>query len=89
MATKGQWVKVTGGDAGAYFDGREWIPFECIGCMFARGILDPNDRVSIPAAKRGLAKLEGRANNPKYVRHDRNIHNEWIKAGKPTGRTLR
>jgi hypothetical protein len=84
MAIKGQWVKVTGGDQGIYFDGYKWIPFECVGCMFAKGIIKPTDRLQL-VEKAVICNrlLNSRANNPLYIKHDREIHNKWILDGKP------
>ena len=80
-ATKGQWTKVTGGDSGAYFNGSRWVPFECIGCMIAKGLVKPVDRINLTLAAHN--SLKNRANDSEYIRHDKSIHNAWLKAGKP------
>lgn len=81
---KGQWVKEVGGDSGAWFNGRKWVPFECLGCMFAQGIIKPADRLGGEAYPAMYRVLKARATNPDYMRHDKIVHNRWILAGKPT-----
>lgn len=82
-ARKGQWVKQTGGDSGAWFNGRRWVPFECIGCMYAKGILKPTDRLGGEVFPTMYRVLKTRATDPGYVRHDKDVHNAWLQAGKP------
>jgi hypothetical protein len=78
---KGDWSKVTGGDAGAFYDGHHWVGFDCIGCMFASGILEPLRRVQLGDVATQV--YDAMRNNKQYG-HDRLLHNAWLAAGKPT-----
>ena len=83
MRLKGQWAKVTGGDHGAYFDGRKWQPFECVVCGLSAGVIRPLDRLQlVDVAPFVFRALRGRAKNPKYLRHYANPHDAWLRENK-------
>lgn len=72
----GRFYKVVGGDFGIYWASGRWHRFDCIGCMYATGILRPEDRIAGP--------LPIQINNlPVEHRHDRELHADWLQKGKP------
>ena len=73
----GQWTKAIGGDFGEYYKSGQWHRFECIGCMFANGLLKPSDRIQGRNPSNKLNQM------PVEHRHDPKIHGDWLKAGKP------
>lgn len=74
----GAYVKATGADWGFYFDGKKWIQFECVGCVFALGLADPKLKENFGDHTR----LNWKKHNF-VIRHDTNIHNNWLQTGKP------
>ena len=76
MRKNGQFIKVVGGDFGVYFKSGKPIRFECIGCMYAEGILKPTDRIQ------GFLP-QGFNMMPVMHRHDIAIHKKWLLDGKP------
>lgn len=73
----GQFFKAVGGDFGCYWKNGRWHRFDCIGCMYAAGILRPADRLSGPMPMQ-LSYLTVEH------RHDPILHADWIQKGKPT-----
>lgn len=73
----GDFIKVEGADWGAYWDGKKWMRFECLGCAYAAGVLTGKrlQRGSFLYVKLGK-------NN--QIKHTPAIHNKWLEQGKPT-----
>jgi hypothetical protein len=82
-AQRGDWTKETGGDGGIFYDGHRWLPFECVGCMHACGLINPLARRGGESFAMMQRILRDRAHNHNYMRHNRVIHNAWLAAGKP------
>lgn len=75
----GQFYKVVGGEFGIYWKDGRWHRFDCIGCMYAAGILNPTDRLGGPPPI-NLSFI------PVEHRHDVALHADWLRAGKPIKR---
>lgn len=77
---KGQYHKVVGGNFGAIWNGKKWERFDCDGCLAAAGIIHPHDRFQGPPTPKAVEALRyGKV----IHRHDRKIHSQWLKDGKP------
>ena len=72
--TTGDYMKAEGADWGAYWNGKIWVYFQCVGCEYARG----NAKKRIQNSKR--VKL-GKWNQEHT--HNKELHNQWIQSGKP------
>ena len=75
----GTYIKAIGADFGLYCDGTKWISFQCLGCAIAQGLIIPSLR---------LINSDHPALNMKVgykftALHNKDIHNKWLKAGKP------
>lgn len=75
--TKGTYIKPEGANWGLYFNGKKWVSFECLGCVIAKGLIIPSQRIN---PNNRLNKKIGR--NFTEL-HDKEIHNQWLKDGKP------
>jgi len=77
---EGDYVKAVGADWGLIFHNHTWISFECIGCIYARGMakhrLQNGDFSNKFLARIGYNFL---------YRHDKELHRKWLEAGKPIG----
>lgn len=81
MCKNGSWIKATSGDFGVYYKGGKPVRFECIGCMFAQGLLHPYERLQGAHLPQNFSSL------PVMHRHDVEIHKQWLLAGKPVKRS--
>ena len=75
MAKNGQFYKAVGGDQGAVKLNGRWHRFDCVGCMYAKGIINPVDRLQGVAINLNALQVE--------YRHEPEAHTAWLKAGKP------
>ena len=76
----GDFIKVEGADWGAYWDGKQWVRFQCFGCAYAQGYLQ-GKRLSNGDFK--TVKVGPGAKNK--IGHDVQVHNQWLRDGKPKG----
>ncbi len=76
--TTGTYIKAYGADWGAYFDGKNWIGFQCVGCEHARGNL--GQKISQFDVRVKIGKW-----GPDH-KHDKSLHNHWLQSGKPVNR---
>jgi len=76
----GDFYKHIGGDSGIYFDGKKWLTFECLGCLYASRKI--NTRLSngnMTNKQRIIYKFSTKNSD---IKHDKNLHNEWLTNGK-------
>ena len=68
--------KAIGGDFGVWWQKGKWHRFECLGCMYASGILNPLDKEAgtLPQKFASMSVEQ---------RHDVKLHGDWLRAGKP------
>ncbi len=79
---QGDYIKAYGADWGMYFNGKKWISFECLGCVVAKGLVVSSQRLSTADHPRLLQKI-----GHNFVEHhDKQIHNQWLAAGKPVSK---
>lgn len=81
MIREGSYYKVVGGDFGAFFDGHAWHTFDCHGCMIASSRIVPFFRIGLPEVPRKVLKSIKPSGNE--FKHDRELHNQWLRDGKP------
>ena len=76
---KGEYHKVVGGYFGAVWNGKKWLRFDCDGCLFAAGIVHPSDRRQGPPTPKAIEAMRDEV----VYRHDRGLHSQWLRDGKP------
>ena len=81
---KGDHLQQVGGYAGIAFDGKTWIRYDCSYCALASGLSFPGQRLSISNHPHIWQKYFLDVKDySKIIRHDKELHNAWLQAGKP------
>ena len=76
---KGEYYKQVGGNFGTVWNGKTWERFDCDGCLFAAGIVNPKDRRQGTPTPKAQEAMRGEV----IHRHDSKLHSDWLRASKP------
>ena len=77
---KGDFYKHVGGDFGIYFDGKKWLKFQCLGCLYAT--MSINKRLNNGDMSASHRKIFGSCLHDSDLFHNKEIHNKWFSDGK-------
>lgn len=77
----GDHLQQYGGYQGIAYQNGKWIKYECSGCALASGLSKAGHRLS--TADHSIIWNRYFINKPVAIKHDKALHNEWLKNGKP------